>query len=37
LTEVFGQCDEVAFDITRARRQFEYFLYFASHPVLVST
>jgi len=29
LTAVFGQCDEVAFDVTRAGRQFEYFLYFA--------
>ena len=36
LTEVFGQCDEVAFAITRAGRQFEYFLYFASHLVRVS-
>jgi spermidine synthase len=31
LTGVFGQCDEVAFDIARAGRQFEYFLYFACH------
>jgi spermidine synthase len=31
LTGVFGQCDEVAFAITRAGRPFEYFLYFASH------
>jgi len=31
LTEVFGQCDEAAFDITRAGRQFKYFIYFASH------
>ena len=30
LTEVFGQCDEAAFDIARAGRQLEYFLYFAS-------
>lgn len=35
LTEVFGQCDEVAFDVMRAGRQFEYFLYFAS-PVATS-
>ncbi len=32
LAGVFGQCDEVAFDITRDGRRFEYFLYFASHP-----
>ena len=31
LTGVFGQCDAVACNITRAGRQFEYFLYFASH------
>lgn len=31
LTGVFGHCDEVAFNVTRAGRQFEYFLYFASH------
>lgn len=30
LTEVFGQCEEVAFRVTRAGRPFEYFLYFAS-------
>jgi len=30
LTEVFGPCDEVAFNVMRAGRQFEYFLYFAS-------
>jgi spermidine synthase len=30
LTEAFGHCEEAAFDITRAGRQFEYFLYFAS-------
>jgi spermidine synthase len=30
LTEVFGQCDEIAVDVTRAGRQLEYFLYFAS-------
>ncbi len=30
LTEVFGQCEEVTFAITRAGRPFEYLLYFAS-------
>ena len=30
LTGVFGHCDEVAFDIKRAGRELEYFLYFAS-------
>jgi spermidine synthase len=31
LTGAFGQCEEIAFDVTRAGRQFEYFLYFAAH------
>jgi spermidine synthase len=31
LTGVFGQCDAVACNITRAGRPFEYFHYFASH------
>ena len=31
MTRAFGQSDEVAFHINRTGRQFEYFLYFASH------
>jgi spermidine synthase len=36
LAGVFGQCDEVAFDITRAGRPFDYFLYFASQKHLTT-
>jgi spermidine synthase len=32
LSGVFGQCDEVVLDLTRAGRRFDYFLYFAHHP-----
>jgi spermidine synthase len=32
LAGVFNCCDEVAFDVTRAGRQFEYFLYFGLRP-----